>query len=172
VQQEQTILKWQTTEETSIRNYEIMRSVNGIDFETTTQLLPKYGVLNNYEWTDDTKINPAYYRIKITEQDGQYRFSKIIVVNKSKQNTITPKAFFSGQNLYLNNLPNNFKNTAAQLQIINAQGMLLFNQSIFLQVGNNMVLHHSAFFTLHGYCIVIISNKEERIAIPVFVDRK
>jgi hypothetical protein len=172
VKWEQTILQWQTAEEISIRFYEVMLSANGTDFETATLLPPKYGVLNNYEWTDDTKINPAYYRIKITEQDGQYRFSKIVVVNKTRQNTIAPKAFFSGENLYLHNLPDNFKNTAAQLQIINAQGMLLFNHSIFLQARNNMVLNHSLFPAFNGYCIIIISNRDERIAIPVFVERK
>ncbi len=169
VQQEQTILQWQTAEETSLRFYEVMRSANGTDFKTAAQLLPKYGVLNNYKWADDTNISTAYYRIKITDQDGQYRFSKTIVVNKSRQNTITPKAFFSGENLYLHNLPDNFKNTAAQLQIINAQGMLLFNQSIFLQPLNNMMLRYSTFSTLKNYCIVVIRKKDEQIAIPVFV---
>jgi hypothetical protein len=172
VRQEQIILQWQTAEESGIRYYEVMRSANGTDFEVAAQVFPKYGVLNNYEWIDDTKITPAYYRLKIKEQDGQYRFSKTVLVNKSNQNSIKPKAFFSGENLYLYNLPDNFKNNPGQLQIINAQGMLLFNQSVPLPPRNNMVLHHSAFSAIHGYCIVVISKENERIAIPVFIGDK
>jgi hypothetical protein len=170
--QQQTILRWQTAGETGIHSYEVLRSANGTSFETTNQQSPKYGVLNNYEWVDDTKINPAYYRIKITEQDGQYRFSKIVSVNKSLDNQISSKAFFSGENLYLYNLPDDFKNNPGQLQIINAQGILLFNQSIIFPPGNNMVMHQSAFSAFRRYCIIVISKKDERIVIPVLVDPK
>jgi hypothetical protein len=167
---EQSILQWQTAEESGIHLYEVMRSTNGINFETAARVAPNNGTANNYEWIDDSNTGSAYYRIKAVDADGQYRLSKIVLLNKKQQAAATT-AFFAGENLYLYNLPDNFKNTVLKLQVLDAKGALLVQQSVPAMGSSKRVLHSTQFTRLNGYCIVIVSNHMNRIVMAVLANQ-
>lgn len=84
---EGNLLEWKTTDEQNSQFFEIQRSRNGIEFGSIGQVDSKNRKGNNfYNFTDQThlpEIEVSFYRLKIVDLDGQYRFSKIISIMKT-----------------------------------------------------------------------------------------
>lgn len=74
------VLKWTTTSESNSRDFQIERSVDGINFETLTTI-PAAGNSNtNRNYTSTDRNLPAgiiYYRLKQTDLDNKYEYSQI-----------------------------------------------------------------------------------------------
>jgi hypothetical protein len=75
-------INWTVAKENNIAKYELQRSYNAMDFELITTVLP--GVQDNtvaaYSYTDDKfnrSENQLFYRLKISEQEGQVKYSNI-----------------------------------------------------------------------------------------------
>ncbi|KAA3628092.1 MAG: hypothetical protein DWQ02_19390, partial [Bacteroidetes bacterium] len=78
-------LSWSVDHEQDIKNYEVQRSGNGIDFHSLNSLQPKAndGGPADYEMSDIYPLDGKnYYRIKIHESDGSFNFSPIRVINR------------------------------------------------------------------------------------------
>ncbi len=172
VRQKQTIIQWQTTQETEIDLYEIERSYDGASFEKAAGVTPKNQLTNNYEWTDDTKKEVAYYRLKIIEKDGTFRLSKITVIKKIETNATNTGAVFTGEKLYLYNLPDDFKNSSGYVQIFNASGVMISKQAVSFTNTENLAVTNRVFPSLHGYALVIISKATRQITFPVIINNK
>jgi hypothetical protein len=89
-------LKWQSTNEINFDYYSLEKSTNGKDFN---KLATIKGIGRNGNTTDysffDTEIGTAqYYRLKMVDKDGTYKYSQVIY-NKS-----------FGGNIHLNVYPN------------------------------------------------------------------
>ena len=84
IQQTKVLLSWVTTNEINNDYFTIERSNNNKDFIdigmviSNTQPQPQ----NNYSFTDNLPLTgTSYYRLKQTDKDGKFTFSKIIPVN-------------------------------------------------------------------------------------------
>ncbi|HIA06473.1 MAG TPA: T9SS type A sorting domain-containing protein [Flavobacteriales bacterium] len=75
---------WTTASEINNDFFTVERSKNGIDFEMLVEL-PGAGTSNQvleYSSKDDTPYNGlSYYRLKQTDYDGKYEYSKTVAVN-------------------------------------------------------------------------------------------
>ncbi len=74
------LLRWFATQETSFKQYEVERSEDGISFS-------KIGIvagrnLNNYNFRDYSfqSSKTFYYRLKMIDIDGGFKYSKIVIV--------------------------------------------------------------------------------------------
>ncbi|MDP4131831.1 MAG: T9SS type A sorting domain-containing protein, partial [Bacteroidota bacterium] len=69
---------WNTTEESDTKTFELMYSVNGLDFNRLTELSPK-GNNSGYRYVNDL-ISPGnnYYRLKIIHQTGMITYSPVV----------------------------------------------------------------------------------------------
>lgn len=77
-------LNWQTTQEINAGNYFVERSLNGFDFARIGSI-PAAGnssIKQSYRYLDynaaSLNANTLYYRLKITDKDSSYSYSKII----------------------------------------------------------------------------------------------
>lgn len=79
-------IKWSTASETNNAYFDVERSANGIDFlvVNTTQGKGNSTVSNYYEAIDFNPENGAnYYRLKQTDYDGKFTYSKLVYVQNS-----------------------------------------------------------------------------------------
>jgi hypothetical protein len=84
-------IKWEVAKENNIAKYELERSYDAMVFEKITTSLP--GMQDNvaayYSYTDDKfnrSENQLFYRLKISDKDGQARYSNVekLLLDKSK----------------------------------------------------------------------------------------
>jgi len=84
---------WLTTDEINTRNFEIERSINGINFYKIGEL-PAYNNSGNhtYNYTDKNIINLStstlFYRLKQIDNDGKFTYSEIKNVKIVKENAV------------------------------------------------------------------------------------
>jgi len=76
-------LNWVSKSEKNLSHYYIEKSADGINFfKAGTVKAWNNGTVAFYGFTDDTILPvPTYYRLKIVDLDGQYRYSAVIVVD-------------------------------------------------------------------------------------------
>lgn len=84
---EGNILSWQTTSETNNAGFSIERSVNGKFFEEIgfVEGSGDANQLKNYSFTDTSPAETTYYRLKQTDFDQTFAYSKIIVVKNENK---------------------------------------------------------------------------------------
>lgn len=87
------LLHWQTAFESDIRQYEMERSSDGINFSKISTILPVSGTgTKNYNYNDADVLvrfintDHLYYRLKVTDLDGKYTYSNIQVISTRKKN--------------------------------------------------------------------------------------
>jgi blue copper oxidase len=75
-------LEWATEQQININSYEIERSYDGVSFEkinsvnATTNLKEQYAYAD-YTFNKFNSNNTIYYRLKIIEKDGSYKYSTV-----------------------------------------------------------------------------------------------
>ena len=75
-------LKWTTEQEVNTNHFEVQRSVNGLNFETIG-IVKSFGLTsgNIYSMQDTRAGSVNFYRLKVVDNDGNYTFSNIIMIN-------------------------------------------------------------------------------------------
>jgi hypothetical protein len=172
IQQAQTVIQWQTAEETGIDSYDLQGSNDGVGFEKITNISAKNRSVNDYEWIELREEEVFYYRLKIIEKDGTFRFSKIVLIRKSKISESGARAVFAGEKLYLFNLPGDFKNSSGYVQIFNASGVLLSKQAMNFKDCDKLLVANHTFASLNGYVLVVIGKANHRLSVAVDISNK
>ncbi|MEP7165474.1 MAG: PQQ-dependent sugar dehydrogenase [Ferruginibacter sp.] len=92
-------LSWITSEEFNLKNFQVQRSYDGVNFETigTVKALMNAG-LNNYDFKDESFLDGyIYYRLKMMDVDGKFAYSFVVrVFTGTKTNsglTVSPNPF-------------------------------------------------------------------------------
>ncbi|HEY0680389.1 MAG TPA: T9SS type A sorting domain-containing protein [Chitinophagaceae bacterium] len=84
-------LSWKTASEQHTAQFEIERSLNGLQFEKIG-VVSASGRINGWVYSyNDHKPTSGYnyYRLKIIDQDGSYVYSGIVLINLSKDTELT-----------------------------------------------------------------------------------
>ncbi len=95
-------VKWKVTAEDQIAHYEVERSADGIHYNTIGQ---RNAAGNNSAVTDYlfNDMNPVtgsnYYRLKIVEQDGSYKYSQVVLVKTAAIASIKARSGFAGSSV-------------------------------------------------------------------------
>ncbi|MET0244766.1 MAG: hypothetical protein ABW174_14910, partial [Flavitalea sp.] len=101
-------VKWETANESNLKNYVVEKSFNGLSFETVKTVAPKgSSISNEYEIIDALNTGNVSYRIKAVDQDGKITYSVIRTVsaasgNVSAEITAYPNPAVSAVNLKFN----------------------------------------------------------------------
>ncbi len=85
----QILVSWTVKDETNIAGYEIEKSSDGKNFTKTASVAAVNNLSTAYNWTDEAPLNGMnFYRIKINEQNGQFKYSSVAYTAMNKQGTI------------------------------------------------------------------------------------
>jgi trimeric autotransporter adhesin len=135
VQGENVLLNWKTALEDNVKNFDIERSENGIDFRRIGMASPK-GSNSNYDFLDENNLGKNnYYRLKINDLDNSFAYSNIIVVNiakAKKEIRIYPTLVTD-----VVNIEYDIDTKIEQIQVIDAAGKLVYS---FENTGNQIDL--------------------------------
>jgi hypothetical protein len=125
LQIQEVILYWKTANEDDINSFEIESSSSGSsDWETLKTISPMATDEGGYSYsfTDLTKMNgDRYYRLKITNREGKYVYSKTLFIGADQMVTfsVAPTVVNSSMNV------NSPAPGLAQVSIYNSFGLLV-----------------------------------------------
>ncbi len=88
-------LEWLTTRETPLSHFEIERSENGVSFKPLDRVAAIGSGAGLYHFLDTNPFSGVnYYRLKMVDQDGRYKYSSVIkvagILVVSRQFTLYP----------------------------------------------------------------------------------
>jgi hypothetical protein len=169
VKQQKVLLQWHTINETNINTYEIMYSIDGINFVSKKIISAKNNSINDYEWIDNNLEGANYYRLKIIDNNSTIQFSKIISIINKQNNDALIKILLGNKQLNIYNLPSQFKNTTCRVNIINAAGAFIFSQQFKFSNLENYSLPFNMPEAECGYVVVRIVKNDGQISVPVFI---
>lgn len=127
IQNNHANLKWSTANESNNKGFDVERSIDGQHF-SAIGFVAGHGSsanVNNYSYNDNSKLlsSNIYYRLKQTDLDGKYTYSKTIHLTQENKFgwIVYPNPAVTDTWLTLN-LPNNAKVT---VQVASANGKIL-----------------------------------------------
>ncbi|MBS1584204.1 MAG: T9SS type A sorting domain-containing protein, partial [Bacteroidetes bacterium] len=85
------ILNWTTANEQGIRDFGLERSYDAKVFDKIANLSPKSNTISNavYQYIDKTAGSArSFYRLKITDLNGSYRYSDVVEITKHSNSNI------------------------------------------------------------------------------------
>lgn len=157
------LLNWKAPSTNGSANFSIERSADGLQFSSIGNIMASFERCRSpFNFTD---LNPLtgknYYRLKITDSDGKFFYSKVLAIGNNKQNfEIT--AITSDQNnttLYLNTT----RQQTVQLKLIAADGKLVYAENRTIAAGKSNI-HLTLKHVAPGvYSIVAYTNEGEVI---------
>ncbi|MEO5590893.1 MAG: T9SS type A sorting domain-containing protein [Chitinophagaceae bacterium] len=128
----QVLLNWETATEINSDVFTIERSADGIAFTAIDNIKAGYNTATaiHYSYTDKNPVNGKnYYRLKMADKDGNFEYSKVIIVNSQADATAAINVYPNpAKNYIITNHP--FAGNNEQLQIINLQGNVLLQKKI------------------------------------------
>ncbi len=91
LQSGQVKLFWVTTSEINVRSYEVQKSIDARTYNSIGTVAALNGTANNnYNFTDPSIPNGVvYYRLKMIDRDGSFKYSSIIAINNKKQDILS-----------------------------------------------------------------------------------
>ena len=162
-------ISWVTAQEINVRNYEVERSSNGINFNTIALVLPKSPNSNfdvSYSIIDSKPLpGNNFYRLKQTDIDGKFEVFDIKSVSFDNK-----EAFFkvTAANSRLK-LTSANKKGLYSLSIRDSQGRLLQQETLNLE-SSVMETYVNLKPTVKGVVFVTVSGATELKSFRLFVE--
>ncbi|MES2773021.1 MAG: autotransporter-associated beta strand repeat-containing protein [Bacteroidota bacterium] len=82
-------VSWSTAREINLKDFTIERSNNGIHFISVGQVTATNNA-GGYQFADLQPLSGvSYYRLKMTDKDGSFKYSRIVIINTNLLHTIS-----------------------------------------------------------------------------------
>jgi len=76
VQNQQPCVKWSVEDESEVEKYIVEYSTNGIDFSAAGEVMPQNS--SSYTFCDIIERKDGFYRLKVKEKTGIYKYSSVV----------------------------------------------------------------------------------------------
>jgi hypothetical protein len=151
-------INWKVENESSMLKYEIEKSKNGFDF-TSIGMVDATNK-SNYNFTDASVLTGVfYYRIKMININGSYKYSYVISVKQSINSDITIYPNPVANTLLINGLKNN-----NSIKIVNSAGQIVLQQNANT---NSLSMDVSSFKP--GIYAIQIASENKKIISKTFI---
>ncbi len=134
-------LTWRTASEVNTSHFVVQRSKDGNQFVDLGQVaaINDRTKINTYSFTDQTPLNGNnYYRLKMMDRDGQYKYSNIEVLNSTALiNNV--KVYPNPTQSAINTDFNIAEDSEGDLEIYDAFGKQIMKQHLDFKKGKNHV---------------------------------
>jgi len=133
-------LNWQTANEINFLHFEIERSENAIHFNTIGIIDSKNQInqIQDYQFDDIQPIAGLnYYRLKMVDQDGTFRYSHVVLLNRFQNNIINifPNPFINKLNVNVAHQSNN----TLKLYLYNGHSQMVYKDIISTDKNNQLI---------------------------------
>lgn len=162
-----TELKWQTENQEGFSHFELERSSNGTaDFDSIASIPATTATSGNYSFVDANAARlsqKAYYRLKMVDQDGQFKYSAVVVVTFENAASImvTPNLLNAGELISVNIAGNN--QSKFDVKLFDMSGKMISQQA------GNSRMQIATSGLRKGMYIVSVSNQQEAKSFRVMV---
>lgn len=158
-------LNWSTASETSNDFFTIERSKDGDVFEKIMDVKGAGNSTNtlNYKTVDNEPLaGTSYYRLKQTDFDGKYKYSKLVAVtiNKQQSFTISPNPLSLGKtnSFKINGISDAKK---IKVRITDMQGKLMLEKTFINQHSEELIICPLTGLTPGVYLINLFYNQSD-----------
>ncbi len=160
------VLDWQTATETNNDFFSIERSYNAKDFEELG-IVSGAGNSNTkqyYKYLDKSANlqNTIYYRLKQTDYDGKYTYSKIISVNGQTSHWELINSYVNDKKLILT-INSTFVDNSS-LEVMDVSGRIVLRKEINMQKGINTYRIDLNRYSNGLYFVRIVNNANKTVA--------
>jgi hypothetical protein len=127
-------IDWTTAEEVNFSHFIIERSTNGADYkEIATHFSNANAAGSSYTYNDavNTKASGLlYYRLKMVDQDGEYKYSNVRIVKLNASNEQVSISAYPNPvtNELRITIPANWQNKQVSYELINLNGVIVKQQ--------------------------------------------
>ncbi len=130
------LLQWKTATEVNALKFEIEKSTNGVDFVSIASVPAQYPLGGDYTYVDNTKTTGiAYYRLKMIDKDGSFKYSGMADVNFGKCNNLRTQIYGYDKNIVINVQTENNQNIRAV--VFDVLGRILTDKLLEVHTGAN-----------------------------------
>jgi hypothetical protein len=158
-------IKWSTEQEINLSKYEILRSIDGINFQPIGTTNSRNSLsTQNYSYQDNNIPSSAtvlYYKLSIVDKDASFKYSNVVTV---KVTSSKPKDFIITPNPASTNAQIRFsaeKAGSAQLLVYDAAGKVVLKQQANVLEGNNSIaINHIIQLSDGMYTVRLVTNNE------------
>lgn len=149
------LLEWQSSSETNAAWYSLEYSTDGIAFSQLA-LIDANRRASVYSYRHFTNTPITYYRLRMVDRDGQYKYSNVVKLKRKIEN----RFLLSGT--AVNELRFDFISaikTPAKFTILDMTGRLMANYDINLAIGDNNMNFNITTYA-RGYYIIHIKAED------------
>jgi hypothetical protein len=155
-------LTWQTFEEINIKQFEIERSVNLLDWNKVGVLISRgnSNITQMYSFMTDAVGNETnFYRLKIVENDLSFFYSNICIIKPVVKPVIKLVSPVVNDEIKLNVLFN--KTVKVQVDIYSMNGAILLRNNLTIAPGNSLLSVNTNHLPAGQYVIIIDNDRGE-----------
>lgn len=162
-----TDLKWQTENQDNFSHFELERSATGTDdFTSIARVEATKATTGNYSYTDANAARlsqKAYYRLKMVDMDGQFKYSAVVVVtfDNAANIMVTPNLLNAGEMISVNIAGNN--QTKYEVKLFDMSGKMISQQA-----GNGRMQIATSGLR-KGMYVVAVSNQIEAKSFKIMI---
>jgi hypothetical protein len=158
-------LKWVVENEIQFDDYDLERSVDGINFSKIATINTRGlgAAQQTYNYDDNLAgfTGKVYYRLKMNNLDRSFKYSNIVIVRLSKIKTtdIYPNPFTQ----FIKVEVESAAREKALIKVIDLNGIVVVNQSAMLQIGGNQITINNLAKLAQGTYFLEITTSTEII---------
>lgn len=154
-------IEWHSAQESNFSNYELQKSIDGINFQTIDIQQAKLQTENKYGYEDMNLNSTVYYRLQMNDIDHKHSFSNVVSLNFTKNNEIQISPNPASNTITINGMKD-----AIKIEIINVQGQVVKRINTNLQ---NETIDISNF--ANGFYTVQITQQNEVITNKLIIKK-
>lgn len=136
-------LYWKTETEVNTAHFIVERSINGTEYVEVGKV-PATGIsgmrINYYRFTDALvnadDVNRFYYRLKIVDKDYSYKYSKLVITNRSEEGSpqvlVYPNPVMRSTTLQIKKAINNL----SVIEVFNSMGQRVYSKRLAVNMYN------------------------------------
>lgn len=156
-----TLLKWNTLNEANTDKFIVERSTNNRDFEAIATVLSKGSGNSFYQFTDfginNLNSNVLYYRLKMQDKDGKSTYSAIVLVRLQSKTSISLSPNPT-KGLATLQLQTNAANENVQIKLYDQSGRLVLQQAHIISMGSTSLVLNLEQLQTGLYYLQVSSN--------------
>lgn len=156
------LLKWKSSFEENIRDFEIEKSFNGKDFFLLKHVTPKNVSGSEYNTEDESLATGSnFYRLKVINLDGTVDYSAIVKINYKKG---TPSSWFVYPNPAEGNALLVYQSVTAKkitLNVTDVAGKLISTSVHSIAPGNNKINIPAQRMSTGMYMVTVFSEGQK-----------
>lgn len=157
-------INWTSEQEQGVSHYILEYSTNGADFSPMAIFFPQGRSVNHYIYDHTNPATVNYYRLKIIDANGAYRYSGIRTVKFTEGNkqlvTVYPNPSSEVARLQLDN----FEKGQYQVKLINTSGQVEFTSRITIQNDHHEEALKVSMMKAGLYRVMIIDAQGKRVS--------